>query len=113
MGLEENELHPGRVAEPGAMARKAVVRAILDSSADNAGGEEQTWVCEVDSCTWRSRHQSDTTKKVEPQENDVRHFIVVTTGIFYSVTDPRNRHRDCRRRCRHHFCRSVTAALAS
>ena len=35
--------------EPGATARKTAVTAILNSSADIAGGEEQTWSCEVDS----------------------------------------------------------------
>ena len=64
VGLEENELYPGKGVEPGATARKTAVTAILDSSADIAGGEEQTWSCEVDSCDWRSHRQADTRKQV-------------------------------------------------
>ena len=63
MGLEENGLYPGKGVEPGATARKTTVTVILHSSADIAGGEKQTWSCEVDYCDWCSRHQADTKKK--------------------------------------------------
>ena len=84
------------------------------SSADITGGEEQTWSCEVSYCDWRSHHQADTTKKVDPQENDVRHYLVVTNNnlLEYLQCDRPStlcsRHHD-HHRCRH-FCYSVTTA---
>ena len=72
-GLEENGIYSGKGVESGATARKTAVTMILDSSADIAGGE-------VNSCDWRSHRQADTRKKVNPQENDVRHYLIVTNN---------------------------------
>ena len=94
--------------EPGVMARKTGVPAILNSSADIAGGEEQAWSCEVESCDWRSRHQAVTKKKGNSTPPFSRCYNKLSEYLQCDrPSTSSNCHHD---RCRCHFRRSVTGA---
>ena len=114
MGLKENRLYPGKGAEPGATARKTASSSTppqTSLAAKNKHGPAKS-ISVIGAAATKLIQR----KRVNPQENGVRHFVVVPYNNLskYLQCDQlstlRTRHCDCCRRRHRHFRHSVTGA---